>query len=71
MDNINKVFEITKYEDKGSYRAYEVDELYESFLKVYDMYDMDSEDAYEVFDNDILKYFQYTSIHKQFKIEVV
>lgn len=69
MDNINKVFEITKFKDKGTYREYVMEDIYKSFLQVYDMGDND--DAYEIFDNDILKYFQYTSTYKTFGIEVV
>lgn len=80
MDNINKVFEITKFEDKGTHREYVMEDLYKSFLEVYDIvsygengvYDMgDNDDAFELFDNDILKYYQYTSIHQTFKVEVV
>jgi len=69
MDNINKVFEITKFKDNGNHREYVMEDLYKSFLEVYDMGDND--DSYEVFDNDILKYFQYSSIHKEFGIEVL
>lgn len=80
MDNINKVFEKTKFKDKGNHREYVMEDLYKSFLEVYDIesysgngvYDMGgNDDAFELFDNDILKYFQYTSIHKEFGIEVV
>lgn len=80
MDNIDKVFEITKFKDKENHREYVMEDLYKSFLEVYDIqsysgngvYDMgDKDDSYELFDQDILRFFQYTSIHKEFGIEVV
>lgn len=81
MDNINKVFKMTKFKDKGNHREYVMEDLYKSFLEVYDIesygenevYDNEEieDENYELFDNDILKYFQYSSIHRQFGIVIV